>query len=156
MSSAQTSNNDPMLALINHYFFPARLMHDHVHHLRDHAFKDPNGPIMQDFLIYMKYWLSALYVVIEGYREIDPKNAALDALIASHGDSLRLYRNGVFHFQKQTTKNVQFHGHPDNRLNWAEDIHTEFENFFCAYTGANAPGTLLVIPLSVQIGDVGA
>jgi hypothetical protein len=49
----------------------------------------------------MSYWYAALYVVIEGWRDLGLADATIDALLQSPNvDLLKRYRNGVFHFQK--------------------------------------------------------
>lgn len=51
--------------------------------------------------VFMSYWYSSLYAVVEGYKELKLSDPAVDALLESElVDSLRLYRNGTAHFQK--------------------------------------------------------
>jgi hypothetical protein len=50
--------------------------------------------------IFMTYWYGGLYVVIEGWRELDLHEPLIDALLESPNvDLLRRFRNGAFHFQ---------------------------------------------------------
>ena len=83
-----------------------------------------------EFQIYLGFWLSALYVVAEGFIEMRLRDPLIEPLIADHLDSLRLYRNATFHFQTKPDKQAQFHDGSANRLNWAEDLHDAFLAYF--------------------------
>lgn len=49
---------------------------------------------------FMSHWYAALYVVVEGWRELGLFDASIDALLQpDRVDLLRRYRNGVCHFQ---------------------------------------------------------
>lgn len=127
-----TTINDPVLRLA-HYWLAAKLMHEHVHDMKDHfgsimAIDDAGEAI--EFEIYLGFWLSALYVVAEGFKELRLSDEVIEPLIADHLDSLRLYRNATFHFQRKPDKHIQFHDGQANRLNWAEDLHEAFLGFF--------------------------
>jgi len=51
--------------------------------------------------VFMSYWYTSLYVVVEGYKELKLSDPVVDELLESDlVDSLRLYRNGTAHFQK--------------------------------------------------------
>ena len=86
-----------------------------------------------EFKAYMSHWLSCLYVVSEGAREIGIDEIFLNELIDLHIENLRIYRNATFHFQRVPSKHAQFHDSAANRLNWAEDVHSAFEEFFGNY-----------------------
>ena len=71
----------------------------------------------EDVGLFMSHWYAALYVVVEGYRELGLQNAKVDALLTSPNvDLLRRYRNGVDHFQKSyfDARFVDFMGPPDS------------------------------------------
>lgn len=70
-------------------------------------------------------WIGAVYVVIEGYHELDLIDPELDRLLKSNFvDSVRLYRNAVFHFQSDS-----FHEKYQPVLEsfeakqWLDDVH---------------------------------
>lgn len=142
----RTTINDPILRLA-HYWLSAKLMHEHVHELRDHfetleAIEQAGE--MMDFEVYLGFWLSALYVVAEGFVDLGLKDPEVEPLISAHIDSLRLYRNATFHFQRKPDKHIQFHDGQANRLNWAEDLHAALRAFFEAHLAAieaEEPGT---------------
>jgi hypothetical protein len=51
----------------------------------------------------MQVFYGLMYVVIEGYRELDCHDAALDELLSQthYVEALRRFRNATFHFQKK-------------------------------------------------------
>ena len=52
--------------------------------------------------IFMSYWYAGLFVVIEGWEELELHDPDIDKLIASpYKDLLRRFRNGAFHYQKE-------------------------------------------------------
>ena len=55
---------------------------------------------------YMSYWYAGTYVLIEGWQELGLVDPAIDALLTSpHVGTLRRYRNGAFHFQRDYLDN---------------------------------------------------
>lgn len=124
------SNDNPFGSLLL-YFLRACQMHNKVHEIRDQAGGDLTklGDRTSDLTTYLTFWLSSLYVVCEGYRELGFEDEAIDALIQQPSiEALRVFRNGSFHFQRNPEKNVQFFG--GDNLNWAEALHEEFKTFF--------------------------
>lgn len=80
----------------------------------------------------MSHWYASLYVVVEGYQELNLHDAKIDALLTSpHVHLLRRYRNGVDHFQKTyfDARFVDFMGPPDTPQ-WARNLNREFGRFF--------------------------
>lgn len=80
--------------------------------------------------------LSVLYglefVVVEGYRELGDKSERVEALLDPERiDKLRLFRNGVFHYQKEPLgpKLLGFLEQPDSET-WIKELHAAFEEFF--------------------------
>ena len=56
---------------------------------------------LDDFFILKSYWYASLYVVIEGYKELQIKNDNVQKLWNEDFiNKLRLFRNGTFHYQK--------------------------------------------------------
>ena len=53
--------------------------------------------------VYMMYWYSSLYVVIEGYKKFKMKNLDVDKLLndCDKLELLKRFRNGAFHVQKE-------------------------------------------------------
>ncbi|MCG8504304.1 MAG: hypothetical protein MI755_06840 [Sphingomonadales bacterium] len=135
MTDKPTTLTDPVLRLTQ-YWLSARIMHAHLHEMVD-AYPDLDD-LRKDgqqfhFLTYFSFWLSALYVVAEGYIELGLRDSELDKLIRRHIGSLRRYRNATFHFQRQPNKHTQFFDAGYKKLNWAEDLHAAIDGFLCQY-----------------------
>ena len=81
----------------------------------------------------MQAWYALLYVVIEGYQELDSEDARIDVLLANEDyvDALRRFRNSVFHFQKEplNEKLLGFISVPESE-NWIRDLNTAFQEYF--------------------------
>jgi hypothetical protein len=54
-----------------------------------------------DLGVFMFYWYSAIYVVIEGFKDLKVKDAKIEALLQSPNvEALKLARNATFTFRK--------------------------------------------------------
>lgn len=83
--------------------------------------------------LYLSFWLSELYVVIEGWEELGLTDSTVDIFLKST-DNIKLlkrYRNGVFHFKKKFFDD-RFTNFiiKDDSLIWARDLHLSFSKFF--------------------------
>ena len=81
---------------------------------------------------YIAFWLSALYVVVEGFRELKLDATQVPALADPRVDTLRLFRNGCFHYQPDYNKLVPFLSGDLEAFNWAEQLHQQFGAYFPA------------------------
>jgi len=74
-----------------------------------------------------------IYVVIEGYKELKYSNDAIDKLLNNEEfvDSLRLFRNSTFHYQKEpiSEKALKFLELPESE-NWIRQLNLAFIAFF--------------------------
>jgi hypothetical protein len=74
-----------------------------------------------------------IYVVIEGYTELKYSNNKVDGLLAKDDfvDALRLFRNSIFHFQKQPIpeKVLKFLELNESEV-WIRELHNAFRQFF--------------------------
>jgi hypothetical protein len=84
--------------------------------------------------IYLLYSYSGIYLVIEGYRDLDLHDPEIDELLTSpYVDRLRLFRNATFHYQKDllSIKHLQFFGTGDDKTEeWIGTLYRAFERFF--------------------------
>lgn len=83
---------------------------------------------------YMSLWYAALYVVVEGWRELGLRDAAVDRLLTSpNTDLLKRYRNGVCHFQKGwlDARLEEFMASKDSAA-WVRELHSAFGAYFLA------------------------
>lgn len=81
----------------------------------------------------MSVWYSLMYVVIEGYIELEEKYELLDELLAQekYVDHLRLFRNATFHYQENpiSEKLIGFLEKVDSEI-WIKQVNKAFEQFF--------------------------
>jgi hypothetical protein len=83
--------------------------------------------------MYMSYWYAALYVVIEGWRELRLRDEDIDRLLESENvDLLRRYRNGVFHFQQEyyDERFLQFIREGQVSAAWVRELNQAFGRYF--------------------------
>ena len=124
----------PLLALTRHWlcadhlrssFFEAYWKSNPQHLVESHgtlgvAFYWVSGPG-----VFSSLWFAALFVVIEGYRELTLSDPVIDQLLQSeHVEALRRYRNGVFHFQPSVfpSKLLELHEAHESEQ-WLDLIH---------------------------------
>jgi hypothetical protein len=78
-------------------------------------------------------WYSLLYVVVEGYRELECEDITLDQLLAQSGhvDNLRRFRNATFHFQEEPIpqKVTEFLYAADSEV-WINKLNRALKEFF--------------------------
>lgn len=82
--------------------------------------------------LFLSYWYSALYVVIEGWQSLGFKDAEIDTLLASPNvDHLRRYRNGVCHFQPKYLDDrfIEMMRSSDS-VQWVRSLNSAFGRFF--------------------------
>jgi len=94
--------------------------------------------------IYMSYWYGALYVLVEGWRQLQLTDPIIDQLLASPNvDLLRRYRNGVFHFQKKFYDerfwDLMLAGRKS--VQWVSQLHLEFGRYFLSFWFARKKNT---------------
>lgn len=153
MSRIPSNNDDEVLRLHAHYVEAADLMWRQFHKLDKE--RQAKGRLsrgkMVDWYQYWKFWLATLYVVVEGFHalrmenilrmrggkfvELIPKCRDLERATAQHKRSLRDFRNGAFHFQRNPKKLSQFLTQRRLRSEWAEELHLDLARFFSRYRG---------------------
>jgi hypothetical protein len=78
-------------------------------------------------------WYSLLYVVVEGYRELECQDTTLDQLITQsyHVKNLRRFRNATFHFQEEPIpqKVTEFLYAADSDV-WINNLNRALKAFF--------------------------
>lgn len=84
-----------------------------------------------EFFAYGHLWMALLYVTVEGFLELKIDNPEIGSLLGEqHLVDLKLFRNSVFHPQKSFNKRERMH--EMEKLNWAQDLHTAFADFFAS------------------------
>ena len=131
--------NDPVLALAQ-YWISADYMHTLTHILNEKwdVSAASRKKHWQEFRTYHAYWLSALYVVVEGFIELKFDATKVPEITHPHIKNLKLFRNGCFHYQRDTRKQIKFFDpEPFESMNWAERLHNQLRHFFLDYTAAS-------------------
>ncbi len=81
----------------------------------------------------LSVWYALLYVVVEGYRDLKLRDDEIDALLqeADFADSLRRFRNAVFHYQEDplSAKLLDFLTAPRSE-EWVQALKRAFDRFF--------------------------
>lgn len=127
---------DPIL-MLSEYWLSAEYMRQLTHGLKDAwaADQDKHWP---KFRTYAGYWLSGLYVVVEGFQQLKLDGQMVPEITSEHVKRLKKFRNGSFHFQRSRKKQLQFlqmgAGEWD-ALDWAERLHAQLETFFLNHLG---------------------
>lgn len=129
-------DDDPIARLLVHYFYPCERLFDDYR--RAKAGRNRKGERTREMDIsemsYLSLWLASLFAVLEGFRELEIESSKIDALSAEHWDSLRLLRNGTFHFQPVHNKQSQFFTGNVSRIEWAKNVHSALKQYFSDYT----------------------
>lgn len=74
-----------------------------------------------------------LYVVIEGYREMKYQDEDIESLLSNEEfvDTLRLFRNATFHYQKQPIpEKARKFIESEGSETWIRKVHLAFKRFF--------------------------
>jgi len=94
---------------------------------------DPTDRNEIESFLYFSYWYAGLFVVIEGWRELNLHDAVVDRLLESPNvDLLRRYRNGVFHFQPDyfDKRVTDFIAAARETVPWVRELTLQFGRFF--------------------------
>ncbi|OWF75897.1 hypothetical protein B4903_18725 [Yersinia frederiksenii] len=145
-------NHDRVLTLQIHYFETAELMLKNYDKLNQKM--KNNGHLSQrekfDMRIYLSTWLGFLGVACEGFRKLNmrvlldnerpsdfkellPISDVIGKLMKEHSNSLRIFRNNVFHLRENTEFAHHFFDKEVERLPWARELHLALSGFFSQY-----------------------
>lgn len=67
------------------------------------------------------------------FQELLPISDAIGTLMKAHSDSLRKFRNNVFHMRENSDFLSHFFDKDVERLSWARELHTALSIFFSEY-----------------------
>jgi hypothetical protein len=141
----RTKGVPPEVLTLHRYFIWANRMRTHFDQILDRvstsnpdissgAWQYPGTTEIESFL-YMSYWYAALYVVIEGWQELNLSDNVIDDLLNSqYVDLLKRYRNGVFHFQRDyhDQRFNDFMSEGDDVVTWVRSLNEQFGRYFLA------------------------
>ena len=120
----------PRLTLHRYYIWANR-MRTHFEEVLSRGVPVDEAQI--ESFLYMSYWYGALYVVIEGWRELKLSDTVIEQLLQSPNVGLlRRYRNGVFHFQKDyhDQKFIAFMQKGTDSVAWVRSLNLQFGRYF--------------------------
>lgn len=147
-----SASQDRVLNLYTHYFLAADLMLKNYQKLNRKW--DRYGRLSRNdeiqIRIFFFSWLGYLGVVCEAvkklnlrnlliqdrpdqFREIVPLSDVLGKVMNSHSDSLRKFRNSVFHLRDSPEDVRKFFERDKNRLEWAKELHKTLDELFSEY-----------------------
>jgi hypothetical protein len=145
-------DSDEVLTLYTHYFLAAELMFKNYKKLsakwNQRGRQSQNDGVHNS--IYFCTWLGFLAVTAEGFKklavrkllrdarppgfvELVPRADALGKLLKRNDDALRKFRNNIFHLRESHAEIERFLKELPNRLEWAEELHGAFSEFFSKY-----------------------
>jgi hypothetical protein len=97
---------------------------------------DLKNMFVGDYGVFMSFWYSSLYVVIEGYNENGLSDAKIDTLLNDKikVDLIKRYRNGIFHYQQNyfDDRFINLISEEGTAI-WIRLLHIEFSRFFIEY-----------------------
>ncbi len=88
-------------------------------------------PVWGPDFAWLSYWYGSLFVVVEAYEAINWRDRIVDDLLAHPGGYkglLRRFRNGVFHFQRDSTDSrlLELLNKGEEHVLWVHALHHEF------------------------------
>lgn len=132
------SENDSKTYTLHRYFIWCNKMRTEFDKLLQIKKEDKPDSFSIESMLYMSYWYAGLYVVIEGWHELNLTDDKIDKLLESKNvDLLRRYRNGVFHFQKEYYDNrfFEFIKDGENCVEWIRELNNQFGRYFLEFFG---------------------
>ncbi len=145
-------NQDSVLMLYAHCFLAADLMR--VNYVKLNSKRDNIRQLSRKnrvhFGIYISTWLGFLREACNGFKtlnmrlllqndrpenfkELIPISDNIGRLMNKHSDSLRVFRNNVFHPRENSEVILEFFAKDAERLLWAHELHAALELFFSEY-----------------------
>lgn len=118
------------------YWLRADVMHSLVLATEDAWLEDAKAN-KEKFETYIAFWLSALYVVVEGFKELKLDATQVPAISdPPRMKTLKLFRNGCFHYQRNYKKFAPFLSGDLEAFDWAEELHMQFGAYFVSQTSS--------------------
>jgi hypothetical protein len=140
------ANHDPVLALVEHYFFRARKLHDLMHDAhqkfeRIGIEKDRDSFYRTEVAVAMDLWVSSLFPLCDGFRKLGLKDAKVDKLIGEMMSALRAAAKATSsyaddaEYKRSTSRLLGPTANPN--LNTAEELYRALEAYFAAHIAAH-------------------
>lgn len=141
-TEGQNSYLDNVGSLSRYFIWASKMRHE-FDGLIANKKSDDEVIFLEHVHVYMSYWYGALYVVAEGWKDLNLEDEAIDKLLNSpYLALLRKYRNAVFHFQRRFSHkgfmNLMFEG--EEAGDWVRSLHSEFGRYFMGFWKAKKEG----------------
>jgi len=131
---------EELIPILFRYFMAASLMSQEfnkhlAHDPTDNALHggDPMKFLISKAGLKMCLWYGMLYVVVEGWRDAKLSDPEVDRLLASPNTKLlKLFRNGMFHFQTDhwvPNKFSEFFEPKNKTVEWVHALTTELRRY---------------------------
>ncbi|CAM4404197.1 Uncharacterised protein [Bordetella pseudohinzii] len=150
--SLPNRDGDHVMALYAHCYLAADLMRMNYEKLWQKYKKNDRLNVNDrvNLRIYLSSWLGYLFETCEGFgklnmrslltdhrptdfHELIPQADDINGLIKRHWNSLRKFRNNVFHLRSDIKDVVGFFADDGERLAWAAEIHATIAKFLSDY-----------------------
>ena len=127
-------NNQALISLHRYFIWANRLRDYFDNAIKNHdltrgiKWADEPG-------LFMSHWYGALYIVIEGWQELNLHDPIIDQLLQSPNvELLKRFRNGAFHFQKKywDKRFTEFWKDSQDTVPWVRELNRAFGEFFLA------------------------
>ena len=92
---------DRSIARLSKYLFRAQMMRDTVHSMveqHEPGLKTLSKDDWYEFETFLFYWLSALFVLVEGFNKLKLKDTRVQKLFKEHVRHLKMVRHATHHF----------------------------------------------------------
>lgn len=132
------NSKEKLLTLWRYHAWSRRLRKTFKSHLESEGeFLKQEGDLGYFFLsqtaLFLFYWYASLYVVADGYCELKLQNRLIGPLFSTeHIEILRLFRNGMFHYQAECyhTKLMDMLTGYEENVVWLDMLDVAFRVFF--------------------------
>jgi hypothetical protein len=125
---------DEELVALYRYFVWANNMRVHFEDtLKRTGVVDLDTPDGFYVAMYMSLWYGCLYVVIEGWQELQLRDQEIDSFLTSPNvDLLRRFRNATFHYHREYLheKFLAFLREGEATATWVRGMHNAFASYF--------------------------
>jgi hypothetical protein len=109
MGSGRAEEGNPVWMLLTAHFGPCEIIYQHYQKTKPHFFNpQTQEKFGEQFMAYTHLWIALLYVVADGFKELGLSDPNISPIIDSHLQEMKVFRNSVFHFQKDDRKRIQF------------------------------------------------
>lgn len=155
MNAVVAREKIPGVVALHRYFIWANRMRTHFDDLLQSAGATEKVDQIESWL-YMSYWYASLYVVIEGWRELDLHDQEIDGLLDSPlVDLLRRYRNGVFHFQREYADDrfFDFIREGEKAVEWVRCLNPAFGRWFLQILSPKKYEAILLVGRAKGVPD---